>query len=177
MLRGVLRRAAFVGMLGLLLLAAGGDFALAVKDPVDIPDTHWLTAGEATMAVTAVPKLRYLAQGTLLFAPLPNPVTPGHFDLNVKGNSVPFEFDVTGLYTLPKPGKPVLTVDVAALMIELGQEYIIQKVTLKAKPKKVNGVDSITILFNLKARKCTDNGGTQTCTNLKVTYKGVGGHT
>jgi len=183
MLRRAVPMLALAGILGLILIAAGGDVAVASKTPVVIPESAWLTDGVFKVSGLGEPSQQLIAQGVLAFSPLVEGT--GEFELIISREGVIGDLVVTGTYTLPKPGKPSLVVSLPPLQSQIEIDTVL-KATCKVNTKTVKEgeteVDQVKVNLNVKVQRCPLTAVPQAdakpkgCKNGTISYKGSGGH-
>ena len=175
---GLVARVTGVGMLALVLFASVGDRAVAVQEPVVVPESGWLSVGTLKISgIDEIPSGTYPGVGQVLFGPVAGGTGEFLAAFQILGEgSVPVE----GTYTLSKPGKPVLFVDIETLQEDLGPGAESVKVSIKAKLKKENGVDKLQLSMSLGFRDCElvarspAVAGAAACRKVKLSYKGLG---
>ena len=182
MLRTIVLRCLPAVLLGAFILGVAGDVARAEKEVVNIPGTSWTTTGLVKESGGGEGSGTYPGEGNVSFGPLDEMSGTGPFIAYVAvteegGGSTTFE----GTYALPKPGKPVLTIDLPTVQDDFVGETVLSA-TLKAKPKSKNGVQTMQLFVKIKAEDCGGNptavagvDGKVKCQKFTVQYKGTGG--
>jgi len=173
-----LSRFALVGILGVFVFCVAGDTALAVKEPVTIPGSIWAVQGTLKLSGAGSGSETQALPADMAFGPIDG-LAADAFQLDLHMD--PADLEVTGTYTELKPGKPVLTVDVAALQLVIRSVFqsegiTLRSATLKVTPKNKKGVQSVRVFLNVKAQICEIPVGALSCKNGTLQYKGTGGH-
>ena len=163
-----------------LFLLAPGDRAQAAREVVTIPCTSWAMLGTAKIALGGSGTQQGVVDGLLRFGPL-DELLADEFDLVVAPSGPAIL--VSGTCTEPKPGKVLCVVDPTGLETQLEAllsddlgtpvDMTMAKTTMKVKPKSKDGIETIRIFFNSKARMCINDGERIRCKNFRLQYKAV----